>query len=388
MDGVEYKGDRFATGGTQNTTSDPITGASNGALYQSERYGDFSYEIPVTNATYSVKLHFVEMYQTTAATRSFSVSVEGKQEISQLDLFTQVGHDGAMEYVVEDVSVDDESLTITLDPTIDNATISGIAVYSSDGGEFVEPPEPVGPVFHDAPQGFDQFAGGARGNVTEHFYNAADVGRQLGITVYTPPDYDPNQEYPVLYLLHGIGGDQWEWQRHVGAAFNNIADNLHNQGLVTPMIIVMPDGNARDAQTFDSFEAFEGVLLNNLIPFVESNYPVLSGKENRAIAGLSMGGYQALNFGLRNTDTFAWVAGFSSAPFLNTSPQNFEAMRGLRAIFVSCGSADGLLGGSQNLHNHLTSNNVDHLWKLYPGGGHDMGVWNPSFYSFARMIFK
>lgn len=387
---MEYNADRFSSGGTPNSTSDTVSGATSGTLYQTERFGTFSYDIPVTNAEYSVVLHFVEMYQTSAGARSFNVSVEGDEVLSEVDLYSLVGHDGAMEFIVDGVSVTDETLTVDVESLVDNGTLSGIAVYSHTGGEFVEPPEPEGPVFYEMPNNFTNFAGGDRGNVERVTYNASEANRQLAATVYMPPNYDSNQQYPVMYLLHGIGGDEWEWQRHAGAAFNNIADNLHNQNLVTPMIIVMPDGNALrgSGDDFSSFAAFEGVLINNLIPHIEANYPALTGKENRAVAGLSMGGGQALTFGLKNTDVFAWVGGFSAAPNLNQSPTNYDAMRGLRAIFVSCGTEDSLLGGSQNLHNHLTSNNVDHVWKLYQGGGHDMGVWNPSFYSFARMIFR
>ncbi len=391
FEGVEYKADRFSSGGSQNTTTDAISGVTEDALYQSERYGeDFSYEIPVTNSHYSVELHFVEMYLEAAGERSFSVAVEGVQALSQLDIFSQVGHDGAMKHVVSDVNVTDGFLSIKLQSTMQNATISGIAIYSSTGGKFEEPPEPELPAIIDPPSNFTQFAGGSRGKVDVVTYNAAEVNRNLKASVYMPPNYDPNKTYPVLYLLHGIGGNELEWQQHVGSGFNNIVDNLHNQSLITPMIIVMPDGNALrgSGDDFGSFAAFEGVLLKNLIPYIEANYSTAPGKENRAIAGLSMGGGQGLTFGLKNTDTFAWVGGFSAAPNLNQSPTNYAAMRTLKVIFISCGDQDGLLSGSRNLHNHLTTNNVPHLYKIYPGGGHDMGVWNPSLYSFARMIFK
>lgn len=263
-------------------------------------------------------------------------------------------------------------------------------IHIGDYDGAIDEPDPVVVEVIDPPSNFTQFAGGARGNIDHVTYNAAAVGRNLEATVYTPPDYNSNQDYPVLYLLHGIGGDEWEWQNHAGAGFNNIMDNLHNQGLITPMIVVMPDGNALrgSSNDFSSFGAFEGALIENLIPYIEANYPVLSNRDDRALAGLSMGGGQAATFGLRNTDVFGWVAGFSSAPNLNTSPTNFEGMRSLNAIFLSCGSADGLLNFSNSLHNHLTTNNVPHLWRLYQDGHHDMGVWNQSLYSFARMIFQ
>ena len=146
MAGVEYNADRFASGGTSNTTSDPIAGAAEPALYQSERYGTTTYEIPVTNAAYSVKLHFVEMFQTMANARQFSVSVEGQPVLQNFDLFAEAGHDVAYDVIVPEVLVADESLTIETTSQIDNATISGFAIYSNDGGGFIVPPEPESPL--------------------------------------------------------------------------------------------------------------------------------------------------------------------------------------------------------------------------------------------------
>lgn len=143
LDGVEYTADRFATGGTTQTITATIAGASDSKLYQTERYGAYSYEVPVTAATYSVKMHFVEMYHETAGARSFSVTVEGQSALENVDLFSLVGRNGAYEYVIEDVPVSDGKLTVTLTTQTDNATISGIAIYSADGGEFEEPPTPV-----------------------------------------------------------------------------------------------------------------------------------------------------------------------------------------------------------------------------------------------------
>ena len=139
---MQYHADRFANGGTTNSTSSPISGTSEGTLYQTERYGSYKYEIPVTNANYSIKLHFIEMYQTSAGSRQFSVTVEGEPLIQDIDLFDQVGKDVAYDVIAPLVMVADESLTIELTPQIDNATISGFAIYSDDGGEYLEPPIP------------------------------------------------------------------------------------------------------------------------------------------------------------------------------------------------------------------------------------------------------
>lgn len=146
MGSVEYNADRFAAGGSASSTTDPITGAAAAALYQTERFGDVTYEIPVTNATYEVKLHFVEMFHTTEGARQFSVTVEGQPVLQNFDLYAEVGHDLAYDLTVPGVMVADGSLTIELDSQIDNATLSGFAIFSADGGEFIVPEEPESPL--------------------------------------------------------------------------------------------------------------------------------------------------------------------------------------------------------------------------------------------------
>lgn len=139
--GVKYGPDRFATGGTTGSTTDAIAGTTDDALFQTERYGSYGYKIPVTAGTYSVELQFVEMYHEVAGGRSFNLSVEGSTEMSNVDLYSLVGHDGAYTYSVEGVRVTDGELNIDLESLVDNGTMSGFAIYSSDGA-FVEPPIP------------------------------------------------------------------------------------------------------------------------------------------------------------------------------------------------------------------------------------------------------
>src|SRR5262249_44072708 len=155
-------------------------------------------------------------------------------------------------------------------------------------------------------------------------YDSKTVGVKRKAQVYTPPGYTKDKKYPVLYLLHGIGGDENEWAR--GGAPNVILDNLYADKKAVPMIVVMPNGRAQKDDrpgtnpfaTAPAFAAFEKDLLDDLIPFVEKTYSAKADRESRALAGLSMGGGQSLNFGLGHLDTFAWVGGFSSAP--NTKP--------------------------------------------------------------------
>src|SRR5690606_18065854 len=163
-----------------------------------------------------------------------------------------------------------------------------------------------------------------RGKLMMVEYDSDTVGTRRKMNVYTPPGYSPEQRYPVLYLLHGIGGDETEWQRFCQPSV--ILDNLFADGKAVPMIVVMPNGRAQEndraeGNVFDSapaFEKFEGDLLHDIIPTIESRYSVIADREHRALAGLSMGGGQSLNFGLAHLDKFAWIGGFSSAP--NTRP--------------------------------------------------------------------
>lgn len=142
LNGVVYQPDRFASGGMTQTVTDPISGVNEDALYQSERYGTYSYEIPVSNATYNVVLHFAELYHNAAGARSFNLSIEGQQILSNFDVFSLVGHDGAYEQRVNNIAVNDGKLTITLTTLVDNGTLSGFAIYSTNGGTFTGSDEP------------------------------------------------------------------------------------------------------------------------------------------------------------------------------------------------------------------------------------------------------
>jgi enterochelin esterase-like enzyme len=187
-------------------------------------------------------------------------------------------------------------------------------------GQKDDPPKPAAKI-EAPPKDFDKKRDGVdRGKLETVEYDSKTVGITRKAAVYTPPGYDKDKKYPVLYLLHGIGGDENEWRR--GGAPDVILDNLIADKKAVPMIVVLPNGRASKDITAKSgfgqqgpaFAAFENDLLNDLIPFVEKTYSVRADRESRALAGLSMGGGQSLNFGLANLDTFAWIGGFSSAP--------------------------------------------------------------------------
>ncbi|WP_409033853.1 alpha/beta hydrolase-fold protein [Runella sp. CRIBMP] len=252
----------------------------------------------------------------------------------------------------------------------------------------------------EMPKGYEQEKMGIpKGKIDTVLYDSKTVGNKRKTLVYTPPGFDKKKKYPVFYLLHGIGGDEKEWFK--GASPQNILDNLYAEGKIQPMIVVMPNGRAMkddravgnvfEKDKVEAFATFEKDLLNDLIPFIEKKYPTLTDKDNRAIAGLSMGGGQSLNFGLGNLDKFSWVGGFSSAP--NTKvPQelvpNIEAAKQkLKLLFISCGDADGLIGFSKRTHDYLYQNDVPHIYYL-EAGGHDFKVWKNGLYMFSQFLFK
>lgn len=230
-------------------------------------------------------------------------------------------------------------------------------------------------------------------------YASNTVGTTRKALVYTPPGYSRKKKYPVLYLLHGIGGDEKEWLK--GGNPQIILDNLYAEGKLEPMLVVMPNGRAMkddravgnvfDKDKVDAFATFEKDLLTDLIPFIEKKYPTLTDREHRAIAGLSMGGGQSLNFGLGNLDKFAWVGGFSSAP--NTRkpeelvPKPDEAKKKLKLLWISCGDADGLISFSKRTHDYLYQHDVPHVYYVEPGG-HDFKVWKNGLYMFSQFLFK
>ncbi len=264
-----------------------------------------------------------------------------------------------------------------------------------------------------APAGFDtRREGTAAGRVERIEFDSSVTGNKRPAMVYLPPGYSTDREYPVLYLLHGIGGHERHWTTPGNADI--ILDNLIADGKAEPMIVVMPQGrasnepetslfgpppaegaapvdrNAGMAIEFEAYAAFERELLNDIIPYIEANYSASSERSERALAGLSMGGGQSLNFGLGNTDTFAWVGGFSSAP--NTRPPaeivpDMDGAKQLKLLWVSCGNEDSLFNISLGVHDYLAAQNVPHSWYV-DAGAHTFPVWKNDLYHFASLLFQ
>lgn len=337
-------------------------------------------------------LTFVEMYK--FQDNEVRIDYAGKVSDNEIKFTRKVGDVATEEFAakrVESAAAASAGLT-NIAPTNRPARGPGRL-----GGPIVLGPDDK-PAFPEPPAGFDAKREDiAHGNLEMVEYDSKTVGTKRKMQVYTPPGYSREKKYPVLYLLHGIGGDEMEWQRLCRP--NNILDNLLAEHKVVPMIVVMPNGRAQkndraEGDVFRSapaFANFERDLLDDVIPAIEARYSVHADREHRALAGLSMGGGQSLNFGLAHLDTFAWVGGFSSAP--NTRPPQellpdpAAATRQLKLLWLGCGNKDGLIRISQGVHAYLKEKGVPHVWHV-DGYGHDGTEWKNNLYLFSQRIFR
>ena len=219
--------------------------------------------------------------------------------------------------------------------------------------------------------------------------------------VYTPPNYNPksNVRYPVLYLLHGWSDFASGWAA-VGRA-NLILDSLIAQGKARPMILVMPLGYGDTSFVLNGYDVwhdgtaidhnvdlFQRSLLQEIVPQVESEYNVLPGRENRAIAGLSMGGLESLSVGLANPNLFAWIGGFSAAvhmfhPILGVDPKTAD----LRLLWIACGTSDDLIKPNRRLIADLSAKGFP-VTPIETPGLHTWLVWRDNLVHFLPLLFQ
>ncbi len=227
---------------------------------------------------------------------------------------------------------------------------------------------------------------------------------QEDVVVYTPPGYDPHaaKPYPVLYLLHGWSGEAVSWTRDQQANF--ILDNLLAQGKVKPMVVVMPLGYGEMSFVTHGFniwndpvpvdrntQLFMKMLTEEIMPLAESNFNIAHDREGRAITGLSMGGLEALDTGLHNTDKFAWIGGFSSAvhnldyehQLATLDPKTAD----LKLLWIACGTEDGLIEANRKMIAFLKAKGMP-VTQIETPGLHTSLVWRDNFIHFAPLLFQ
>ena len=237
------------------------------------------------------------------------------------------------------------------------------------------------------------------GEVRAVWYHSKVTGKPRRAMVYTPPGYDKSTDkYPVLYLQHGAGEDERGWTTQGRANF--ILDNLIAAKKARPMIVVMDNGYAekagQPAKAFD-FAGFEAVLTGELVPKIDATYRTLADREHRALAGLSMGGMQALQIGLKHLDTFSAVAAFSAPPgaqfdvaksyggvFADAAAFNKK----VKLLWLGAGTAETRFAdGLKAMHTALDKAGVKHVAFESEGTAHEWQTWRRSLHDFAPRLF-
>ena len=291
--------------------------------------------------------------------------------------------------------------------------------YGSAGNSLVHVAGPVS--WEPAP-------GVARGALTRHYYHSAVAGDDRDYWVYTPANYDPKRKeaYPVLFLLHGLGDESGSWV-NVGAA-NVILDNLIAQGKAKPMIMVTPlgygnSGGPAGAMSAEMIPSYARTVVEEVMPQVEKEYNVTRDRNQRAIAGLSMGGAEATFVGLNHLDKFAWIGSFSGAYVMwpgargaaapagtppagagrggrgastiaaEAIPANFpnldaKANSQIRLLWIACGTADGLVGVNRQFRDWLNNRDVKLTYTEIPEIGHVWPLWRQNLTDLAPLLFQ
>jgi len=252
----------------------------------------------------------------------------------------------------------------------------------------------------------------ALGKIEKISYTTKDYsGDQSEITkhayVYLPHNYDASKKYPVLFLLHGVGGTEAEWQMTGQTSLVKIMmDNLIAEKLIEPFIIVTPNGRASKNYNNISFEnhqtfyKFGQELRNDLIPFIESKYSVSNNRDYRAVAGLSMGGMQTINIGMCEClDLFSYFGAFSAAPTsynyskITRELNKFENLP-INYFYNICGLQDSIaLSSAKNAAKLLPAFDKrfqidkNFMWQEV-NGVHDFNIWFLGFYNFSQIVFK
>jgi enterochelin esterase family protein len=261
------------------------------------------------------------------------------------------------------------------------------------------------------------------GEIREHWYYAKTTSEWRRAIIYTPPGYDTDRStrYPVLYLQHGSGEDETGWSKQ--GRVNFILDNLIAEGKAKPMLIVMETGYAHKPgepnlglgpppqpkgtppapwDLSKMFMTYEEVMVNDLIPAIDAAYRTKPGRENRAIAGLSMGGMQAFQIGLSHLDRFDYIGGFSGAGGGAGGPMDLKLAHGgamadpdafnrkVRVVFLGIGTAEPerMLKSVQGYHDALKAAGIDHVFYQSPGTAHEWLTWRRDLHEFAPLLFR
>lgn len=340
----------------------------------------------------------------------------------QIQISTELQPVNASNQQVQYLSSNEQVATVTAEGMVKACKVgtADITVSTMDGSNIsktltinVLEDMSDGDVYYQTPSDYRNVKTGVSyGTVETVTYASKTTGTDRKVTVALPYGYTESKEYPVLYLLHGLGQDNTQWTAEGRAEYiigNLVADNEAEE-----MIIVMPNCRARendaanppDEFSLDNYRAFDNFkndLQNDLMPFLENKYSIAKGRENTAIAGFSMGGRTALYIGLSMQDTFGYVGGFCPAPGIFKYTLNGVTEDGLftkdtfclqeeyalnTLVMIVAGKSDTIVWDfPESYHQALKENDSQHIWYKV-SGGHDFNVTDNGLYHFAKRIFK
>ena len=240
------------------------------------------------------------------------------------------------------------------------------------------------------------------GEIRQHFYYSKTTQTTRKCLVYTPPGYDKNinEKYPVVYLQHGSGESELGWTMQGKANF--ILDNLIAEGKAKPFIIVMDNGYAPRPGADNQYtpggndNLFADLVTKELIPVIDASYRTLSDQKDRAIAGLSMGGGQAIHIGFDHPELFGTVATFSGGSGLRFDVETAD--NGIfkdaakfnhtyKLFFIGCGTLEPWYSGMNEMYVSLKKHGINTAFSG-PVGSHEWQVWRVHLYDFAQKVFK
>lgn len=240
------------------------------------------------------------------------------------------------------------------------------------------------------------------GEIRIEKYQSALTASERTAWVYLPPQYrtEPDRSFPVLYLMHGAGEDETGWGTQ--GMLGNIMDNLIAEKECVPMIIVMEHAVATLADADPSarpnlfdFTAFEKVMTEEVVPTFDTRFRTLTDRDNRAICGLSLGGFQSYKIGLDHPELFGWIGGFSGSGRgpndrrdAEMYPKSINDQYHLLYISIGTDEPAQMYQGIHDLHVALEGLGISHVYYESPGTGHEWLTWRRSLHQFAPMLFK
>ncbi|MBQ9897875.1 MAG: carbohydrate binding domain-containing protein [Ruminococcus sp.] len=343
-----------------------------------------------------------------ALVKQFSGAPAGSFDIDAADV------DGNGTFAVNDVVLLSKFLlgmtdsfptrTTTTTTTVTTATNTVTTTTKvSSGGNYME--SIASDMVINAPSNFTQTRAGVDyGKLEKVTYYSTDAGTNKNMQVLLPAGYNENEKYPVLYVLHGIFGDETSMP---GMGVPTMVGNLIADGEAVKMIVVFPamfTGSGSPGFTNESNRKYDLIredIENSIMPYMEEHYSVATGRENTAITGFSMGGREALYTGISHSQYYGYVGAACPAPGIFKAHDNYMDHEGVmqpgefkpstmpEMILISAAQNDGVVGTfPQTYHEALEANGVQHLWQIIPQGDHGNATVDPHMYNFLRYIFK